>query len=159
MVVGLSVLFVVIAIILGRFASGNYDRIMNQQITIARAEQAASNAASTGKAVTLYSAETPQLAQSQMQSDMQELANQNQVQLEVIRAEQIEDVNGALRMGLTLNGVVQESQIGGYIESLALHEPTIVVDSISLRRARSTDRSVDNRPLAVQLKLSGLASR
>lgn len=159
LIAGTSVLLVVIAIVLAGIARGNYERITEQQVTIAQAARAAKSVESSRDPVTFYSADTPQLAQSRMQSDMQELALQNQVELEVIRAEQIEELGGSLRLALTLNGVVQESQLGGYIESLASHKPTIVVQSISLRRARSTDRSADNRPLAVQLKLSGFASR
>ena len=61
-------------------------------------------------------------------------------------------------MAMTLNGVVPEEQLGGYLQNLAVHEPMIVVDSINLRRARSTRNGPDERPLAIQLKLSGFSA-
>lgn len=155
LVIGTSVLLVLIMLMLANIARGNYANISAQQETILRAEQIASDQIAPEVQAKFYSSATPQLAQSQMQTDMQALAQQNDVRLEVIRADQIEQLNGALRMALTVNGVVLESQLGGYLESLAAHEPEIVVESITLRRARSNNRSSDDRPLAIQLKLSG----
>ena len=94
------------------------------------------------------------MSQSEMQSDMQDLAGEFNVRLEVIRADQVEQVANNVRMVLTLNGVVSESQLGGYLVALARHEPMIVVDNIGLRRARSPNRNQDERLLAIQLKLS-----
>jgi hypothetical protein len=159
LVVGTSALLIVLAIILANVVRGNYDDIAAQQDTIARAERVTDQQSDRPESTTFYSAETPQLAQSQMQTDMQAIAEQNQVRLEVIRADQIEELGGSLRMALTLNGVVPESQLGAYLTSLASHEPMIVVESVSLRRARATDRRVDSRPLAIQLKLSGFATQ
>ncbi len=155
LVVGTSVVMVLLTVLLANIARGNYSDITNQQDMILRAERAASQQAAPQVLSNFYDNETPQLSQSQMQTDMQALAEQNQVRLEVIRADQIEQLNGALRMALTLNGALPESQLGGFLESLAAHEPRIVVETISLRRARSTNRSSDDRPLAIQLKLSG----
>ena len=158
LVVGTSALLVVFAVFLANVARGNYDNITGQLETIARAERATADGMPTADP-SFYLADTPQLAQSQMQTDMQALARQNQVDLEVIRAEQIEQINGALRMSLTLNGVVFESQLGAFLNTLATHEPMIVIDSISLRRARSSQRGIDNRPLAIRMKLSGFAAQ
>ncbi len=158
-VIGTSIVLILLAVILANIARGKYDSIADQQDTIARSERAAAQGSNNASQATFYSAETPQLAQSQMQSDMQDLAQQNQVILEVIRADQIEQLNGSLLMALTLNGVVPENQLGGYLEGLAKHEPVIVVESISLRRARSTNRGVDDRPLAIRLKLNGFVAQ
>ena len=159
MVIGTSVLLVLLMLLLANVVRGKYNDITELQTTIIRAERYTVAQDSPTVTSSFYSSDTPQLAQSQMQSDMQALADQNQVVLEVIRANQIEELNGALRLALTLNGVVPESQLGAYIASLASHEPMIVVESISLRRARATRRGVDNRPLAIQLKLSGFAAQ
>lgn len=155
LIIGTSVIMVLLAVLFANIARSNYSDIADQQETIIMAERAASQQASPDVLSKFYVNDTPQLAQSQMQTDMQALAEQNQVILEVIRADQIEQLSGALRLALTLNGVVLESQLGGYLESLAAHNPEIVVESVSLRRARSTNRQVDDRPLAIQLKLSG----
>jgi len=157
LVIGTAIGLLILTLIITNVARNKYAAIDSQRDTIARAEAATQNETRAQGAITFYESETPQLAQSQMQSDMQELADQNQVRLEVIRADQVEQLNGSLRLALTLNGVVQESQLGGFLEALASHEPMIVVDSISLRRARSTNRGTDERPLAIQLKLSGFA--
>ncbi len=154
-VVGTAILLILLTLLLANIARGKYADIAQQQETILRAERIASEQVAPAVQAKFYNSETPQLAQSQMQTDMQALAQQNDVRLEVIRADQIEQLNGALRMALTLNGVVLESQLGGFLESLAAHEPQIIVESVTLRRARSNNRSVDDRPLAIQLKLSG----
>ncbi|MEO1639565.1 MAG: GspMb/PilO family protein [Pseudomonadota bacterium] len=157
LVVGTCILLVLLTLFFANVARGNYDDINDQLSLIARADRAETGGTDVA-ANTLYQAETPQLAHSQMQTDMQALAEQNQVQLEVIRADLIEPINGALRMSLTLNGVVFESQLGAFLSTLARHEPMIVVESITLRRARATNRNVDTRPLAVRLKLSGFTA-
>lgn len=155
LVVGTSIVVALLAVLLANIARGNYNDIINQQEMILRAERAAAQQVAPNVLSKFYESNTPQLAQAQMQTDMQALAEQSQLRLEVIRADQIEQLDGALRMALTLNGALPESQLGGFLESLAAHEPRIVVDSISLRRARSSNRGADERPLAIQLKLSG----
>lgn len=155
LIIGTSILMVLLTVLFANIARGNYSDIADQQETILLAERAASQQTSPQVLSKFYVSDTPQLAQSQMQTDMQALAEQNRVVLEVIRADQIEQLNGALRLALTLNGVVLESQLGGYMESLAAHEPEIVVESVNLRRARNPNRGTDDRPLAIQLKLSG----
>lgn len=155
LIIGTSILMVLLTVFLANIARGNYSDITDQQETILMAQRATSQQASPQVLSKFYVSDTPQLAQSQLQTDMQALAEQNQVVLEVIRADQIEQLNGALRLALTLNGVVLESQLGGYMESLAAHEPQIVVESVNLRRARNPNRGTDDRPLSIQLKLSG----
>lgn len=155
LIVGTSIVLVLLTILLANMARGNYADISDQQEMILRAERAASQQVSPEVLSKFYESDTPQLAQSQMQTDMQALAEQNQLRLEVIRADQIEQLDGALRMALTLNGALPESQLGGYLASLAAHEPQVIVESITLRRARSISGGTDDRPLAIQLKLSG----
>lgn len=159
LVIGASVVVVLIALIIWNFVDQRFDNIEDLNATIARAEQLSNSSQSNTAQISFYQSETPQLSQSQMQSDMQELAQQYQVRLDVIRADQIEQLQGNVRMALTLNGVVPESQLGGYLQNLAAHEPMIIVDSINLRRARSTRSAQDGRPLAVQLKLSGFSTQ
>lgn len=159
LVVGTSVLLIVLTLVLTNIARSKYAGISDQLDAIAMAERAAQPQAGALAQNTFYVSDTPQLAQAQMQSDMQALADEYQVRLEVIRADQVEPLNGSLRLALTLNGVVQENELGSFLESLASHDPMIVVDSISLRRARSNNRNADERPLAIQLKLSGFASQ
>lgn len=159
LVVGSSVLIILIALSVWNFVSARFNNIRDLNATIARAEQLATSSQSNNALISFYESETPQLSQAQMQSDMQALAQEYQLRLEVIRADQIEQFEGNVRLALTLNGVVPEEQLGGYLQNLAVHEPMIMVDSINLRRARSTRNAQDSRPLAIQLKLSGFARR
>ncbi|MFQ1699193.1 GspMb/PilO family protein [Loktanella agnita] len=140
-------------------AADRQSEIATLEARIALAAQVDTQATALGDGISFYESETSQLAQSEMQSDMQDLAEENQVSLEVIRADQIERVGANVRMTLTLNGVVNETQLGGYLRALADHNPMIVVDAISLRRARSVGRGNDQRPLAIQLKLIGFAKQ
>lgn len=150
--------FIAAAFALSQFVTGRYDNIAQMNETIARAERLDLSAGQE-QDITLYQNETPQLSQAEMQSDMQELAREHRVLLEVIRADQIEQLPGNVRLALTLNGVVPEEQLGAYLLSIAMHEPMIVVESIDLRRARSSNRALGERPLSIQLKLSGYSSR
>lgn len=159
LVIGASAAIMVVAFVVWSFVGQRFDNIADLNATIARAEQLSASSQSNSAQISFYQGETPQLSQSQMQSDMQELAQQYQVRLEVIRADQIEQLEGNVRMALTLNGVVPESQLGGYLQNLAAHDPMIVVDSINLRRARSTRSSDNDRLLAIQLKLSGFSGQ
>ncbi|MEL6682762.1 MAG: GspMb/PilO family protein [Pseudomonadota bacterium] len=147
------------AFALTNLVTERYDRIAELNETIARADQLAANSAQDVTEIGLYENETPQLSQAEMQSDMQELAEEYQVSLEVIRADQIEQLPGNVRLALTLTGVVREEQLGAYLLSIANHDPMIVVDSINLRRARTNNRATGERPLAIQLQLSGFSAR
>ncbi len=158
-VVGTSVALMVVTGLVWRTAQNKLDDIAALEATITRAQQVQARTTTQGTGVSFYESDTPQLAQSQMQSDMQALADENSVRLEVIRADQIEQVGSQVRMALTLNGVVPENQLGGYLRGLADHEPMIVVDTVNLRRARSSGRGNDERLLAIQLKLSGFATQ
>ena len=149
-----SAALILLAFLIWSVIASRYDRLSSMNGTIARAEQLLQASQSNQAQVSLYENETPQLSQSEMQSDMQDLAGEFNVRLEVIRADQVEQVANNVRMVLTLNGVVSESQLGGYLGALARHEPMIVVDNIGLRRARSTNRNQEERLLAIQLKLS-----
>lgn len=158
LILGVSALVICIALFIWSFIGHRYENIDELNATIARAEQLSLASQSNSAQISFYQSETPQLSQSEMQSDMQDLAQQYRVRLEVIRADQIEQIAGNVRMALTLNGVVPEEQLGGYLQNLAAHEPMIIVDSINLRRARSTRNGPDERPLAIQLKLSGFST-
>lgn len=158
LVITTSVAIICLGFFVWNFVANRYDDIADLNATIARASQLAVASQSNSEQFSFYQFDTAQLSQSEMQSDMQELAQEFRVRLEVIRADQIEQLQENVRMTLTLNGVVPEDQLGGYLLSLANHEPMIVVDNISLRRARSTNRSTNERMLAIQLKLSGFST-
>lgn len=159
LIVAACILCIVAAAAFANLVTQRYARIVELNDTVAQAARLAISDARASTAFTLYESETPQLSQAEMQSNMQELAQAHRVSLEVIRADQIEPLPGNVRLVLTLIGVVPEEQLGAYLVSIANHEPMIVVDSISLRRARTTNRALGERPLSIQLQLSGFATR
>ena len=153
------IVLIALAVMIANTVIARYDRIAELNDTIARAERMSASTSQTDTEFSLYQNETPQLSQAEMQSDMQDLAEANQVRLEVIRADQIEPLPGNVRLILTLNGVVPEENHGAYLISIADHDPMIGVDSVDLRRARTTNRAMGERPLAIQLQLSGFSTR
>lgn len=154
-VIGMSVFAILVAVTLWSVVQRGNTEIQSLQATIATARMIAARPASEAAAVSTYQSETSQLAQAQLQSDMQALANAHDLQLEVIRADQITPNAGLLELGLTLNGVMPEPQLGAFLLALTQHQPTVVVDSINLRRARSMTQGVDDRLLSIQLELVG----
>jgi hypothetical protein len=141
--------------------AGHDDRraaIAEQRAVVARAEAAASGGGTGLPPSFFYRGETPQLAQVALQTDLQALAETHSIEIEVIRADQIEQIDGFVRLNLTLNGVAPEAEIGGFLHGLAAMEPIVVVEQLILRRAR-TNRTEADRKIAFQAQLFGLANR
>ncbi len=159
LVIGTCLALMAVSALVWSIAQKRAEDIAALEDMVARAEQLSTRPTAPGPGISVYQSDTPQLAQSQMQSDMQELAEEFDLRLEVIRADQIEQLGAQVRMALTLNGVVPEAQLGGYLQGLSQHEPIVIVDSINLRRARSTTRGSDERLLSIQLKLHGFATQ
>lgn len=155
---GLAGLFTLVALML---IAGHDDRrasIAEMEAVVARVEgEGADGGAALGPAA-FYTGETPQLAQAALQTDLQSLAEANSVEIEVIRADQIEQIDGFVRLNLTLNGIAPEAELGRFLHGLAAMEPIVVVEQLSLRRARSS-RSEAERNVAFQAQVFGLASR
>ena len=106
-----------------------------------------------------YVGDTPQLAQAILQTNLQNLADQHAIAVEVIRTDQIEQIDGFLRLNLTLNGVAPEAELAPFLHGLAALEPIVLVEALNLRRARATARTDTRRRIAFQLQLYGLAQR
>lgn len=106
-----------------------------------------------------YEGDTPQLAQTQMQSDMQALADKHKLKIDVIRAAQIQPDAKRIVLGLTLSGVIPEAALGAFLTDLSQHQPMLVVVAINLRRARGGRQAGAVRMLSIQLKLSGFVAR
>lgn len=125
---------------------------------IARA--AAANAAGDPalQADQFYKGDTPQLAQAALQTNLQTLAQNFGIEIEVIRADDIEQIDNVVRLNLTLNGVAPEAELGAFLHGLGTLKPAIIVEQLNLRRAR-TSRSESTRKVAFQTQLYGLAAR
>ncbi len=118
----------------------------------AQATEAATPAVSADR---YYGGDTPQLAQVAMQTDMQAIAETFDIALEVIRADDIEQADGKIRLGLVLNGAVPEANLGGFLAAIGNHERLVILDELSLRAARSTRRNQAQRRIAFQIRLYG----
>jgi Type II secretion system (T2SS), protein M subtype b len=154
---GLAGLCALLALLL---ISGHDNRraaIAEMEAVIARADDAGPGGAAGLAATAFYTGETPQLAQAALQTDLQALAETHSIEIEVIRADQIEQIDGYIRLNLTLNGLAPETELGRFLHGLAAMEPIVVVEQLTLRRAR-TSRSEAERKIGFQAQLFGLAN-
>ena len=124
---------------------------------IARA-QTVPTAQDTGDAVFL-AAESPNIAQTRLQSHIQDIATAHQLEIEVIRSDEVEDQGRTLALGILLNGVIPEEELAGFLGSLATAEPKVLVSSLDLRRARITSRRDPTRKIALRMGLKGLMQK
>ena len=103
-----------------------------------------------------FAAESPNIAQTRLQTQIQEIAAAHALEIDVIRAEEIEEQGRLLRLGVTLNGVIPEDNLAGFLTDLETATPAILVDSYDLLRARVTSRRDAARKLALKMGLKGL---
>ena len=152
---------VALALMALALVAGHDDRkaeIAEMEALIARADAAGSSGGAGLPPAAFYKGDTPQLAQAALQTDLQALAETHSIEIEVIRADQIEQIDGFVRLNLTLNGVAPEVELGRFLHGLAAMEPIVVVEQLTLRRAR-TSRSDAERRVTFQAELFGLANR
>jgi len=139
-------------------ADGRKSQMAEMQQVIARAAQVTESTTVGLPDTAFYTGETPQLAQAVLQSNLQALAEANRISIDVMRADQIDQIDGFVRLNLTLTGVAPEPDLGGFLHGLAVLEPIVVISEISLRRARENRRNAQRR-VSFQVQLYGLAQR
>lgn len=105
---------------------------------------------------TFLAAESPNIAQTRLQTQIQEIAAAHALEVEVIRSAEIEDQGRTLALGIVLNGVIPEANLAGFLTALETASPVIMVNTLDLRRARATSRRDPTRNLALRLGLTGL---
>lgn len=155
---GVAVLCTLLSLML---IGGHNDRraeIAEMRAVIARAEGGGSTGDSGLPPASFYTGETPQLAQAALQTDLQALAETHSIEIEVIRADQIEQIDGFVRLNLTLSGLAPEAELGRFLHGLSVMEPIVVVEDLALRRAR-TSRTDTERKVTFQAEVFGLANR
>lgn len=142
------------------FLVGQSTQSSNEQkrSIIARAEAQSGGNQTEFDNSAFFTGDTPQLAQAAFQTDLQALADRHNLKIEVIRADQIEQIDGYIRLNLTINGIAPEEELGAFLTSFAEHRPLVIVDSLNLRRARAS-RSEPERRVAFQTKLYGMMQR
>lgn len=154
----LAGLIALIALLLTLSGRNSQTAIADMRQVIDRAKNTPNISAQGLSADAYYTGDTPQLAQASLQTDLQKLARDHSIQIDVIRAEQIEQIDGVIRLNLTLNGIAPEPELGAFLYGLSKREPIVIVDEISLRRARVTRRNKERR-VAFQTRVYGVLQR
>lgn len=153
-----SVAFVVLGLgVLGlglAMVTAQQRNIAELQSRIARATDLPDRTANTE--ATFLAAENPNIAQTRLQTQIQELATAHALEIDIIRATDVEDQGRALALGISLNGAIPEGQLAGFLTALDASEPKILLKSMDMRRARVTSRRDPTRKLALRLGLEGL---
>lgn len=155
---GLMVIIGAVGVALLSATSDRQAVIADMQATVARADALRDRPTAGLGDEAFYLGDTPQLAQAALQTRLQELAEGFGIQIDVIRADAIEQIDNMVRLNLTLNGVAPEAELGAFLHGLAALQPIVVVEQLSLRRAR-TSRSDPQRRVSFQTQLYGLSVR
>ncbi len=135
-------------------SNGRIDDIADNRAMIARAEAVSGSLTNGLSDEAFFPGETPQLAQAAVQTNLQGLAEAHRISIETIRANEIELVDGMVRLNLAINGVAPEAELGAFLYGLASMNPIIVVEDLTLRAARAS-RSNPERRIAFQASLYG----
>ncbi|MEO1154100.1 MAG: GspMb/PilO family protein [Pseudomonadota bacterium] len=158
--VGMGATLTMAALVAGAallFVGAAQDRrasIADKEALIARAEAMGGAGAIGLSDASFFSGDTPQLAQAALQTDLQALAEGHRIDVEMIRADEIEQIDGLVRLNLTINGVAPELELGSFLHGLAAMEPLVIVEDLSLRPAR-TSRTNPERRIAFSASLYG----
>lgn len=133
-------------------------RTADQHVTIRRASQARTGSEGGTDAALFQTGATPQLAQAAVQTQVQQLADAHNVDVEVMQADQIAQVDGLVRLNLSLTAVAPEDQLALFLEALVMARPLLLVSDLKLRRTRAA-RGGEARNIAVQMAISGIQSQ
>ncbi len=159
----LAVLGLVILIIGGRLwgAQGDYRaEVIRSERLIERADESRAGGGSISFGETaFYRAETPQAAQAQLQSDMQQLADQHALSIEVMQPGEIEARGDLLRIPLTLNGAISERTLGQFFADLMARQPYVIVEEYAVRRQRGVRPGSGPRLVSLSVKLYAMTAR
>ncbi|MEM7752379.1 MAG: type II secretion system protein GspM [Pseudomonadota bacterium] len=150
---------VAVAIVLFGFimlgaANNRLGSIADKESIIARADALSGTLASGLSDDAFFPGETPQLAQAAVQTSLQGLAEAHRIDIEMIRADEIEQIDGVVRLNLTINGIAPEAELGAFLYGLASMNPIVVIEDLTLRPAR-TSRTNPERRITFQASLYG----
>lgn len=101
-------------------------------------------------------AESPNIAQTRLQTQIQDLAAAHALEIDVIRVTDVEDQGRTIALGILLNGIIPEDRLAGFLSALESATPKILLDNMDMRRARVTSRRDPTRKIALRLGLKGL---
>ena len=135
-------------------ANDRLSSIEDKKMTVARADAVSGRIASGLSDDAYFKGETPQLAQTAVQTSLQALAQAHRIDIEMIRADEIEQIDGIVRLNLAINGIAPEVELGAFLYGLASMNPIVVVEDLTLRPAR-TSRTNPERRISFQASLYG----
>lgn len=135
-------------------ANGRVDEVAQTEHLIARAAAVTNSGGGEFSERTFFPGETPQLAQAAVQTSLQSLAEAHRVEIEMIRADQIEQIDGVVRLNLAVNGIAPEVELGAFLHGLAAMRPFVIVEDLTLRVAR-VSRSNPERRIVFNASLYG----
>ncbi|MEM7719353.1 MAG: GspMb/PilO family protein [Pseudomonadota bacterium] len=150
----LAAVFVLFGLLMMSAANGRLDAIADKETLIARADVMSGRAAGGLSDDAFFPGATPQLAQAAVQTSLQTLAEAHRIDIEMIRADEIEQIDGIVRLNLAINGVAPETELGAFLYGLASMNPIVVIEDLTLRAAR-TSRTNPERRIAFQASLYG----
>ena len=101
----------------------------------------------------LIEADTPQLAQATLSENVQKIADDLGLELEILRAGDVERADGMIKLNLVVSGVVPEPALGEFMSRISAERPVLVAGDMTLRRARDITRASEVRMIAFQLDL------
>lgn len=151
---GIAALFVLVGLVMNSAANGRYVSVADKRATIARAEDLTGSLASGLSDDAFFPGQTPQLAQAAVQTSLQALAQAHRIDIEMIRADEIEQIDGVVRLNLAIKGIAPEVELGAFLYGLASMTPIVVIEDLTLRPAR-TSRTNPERRISFQASLYG----
>lgn len=108
-------------------------------------------------AIEAYAAQTAEEARARFQTDLQALADESGLAIETLDAAELVLVNGMVRIGLTVSGSIPENELAGLLVALDAARPVMLVEGISLRRARGRQAVDAPRELPIRLEIAAYA--
>ncbi|MEM9764261.1 MAG: GspMb/PilO family protein [Pseudomonadota bacterium] len=128
--------------------------IEDQKALLSRARLAETPA----QAIDAYRAGTAEEARARFQTDLQGLADEAGLAIETLDTAELVLVNGMVRMEITIKGSIIESELATLLVALDAAQPFLLVEGITLRRARGQRSQTTPRELPIRLEIAAYAA-
>ena len=151
---GLAAVLVLFGLAVNSAANNRYASVADKKAIVARADNLTGSLASGLSDDAFFPGQTPQLAQAAVQTSLQALAQAHRIDIEMIRADEIEQIDGVVRLNLAIKGIAPEVELGAFMYGLASMTPIVVIEDLTLRPAR-TSRTNPERRISFQASLYG----
>lgn len=143
--IGAAAILALLGVAMVSAANARVDTIATKNDTIARAAAMSNGGLGGLSEDAFFPGATPQLAQATVQTSLQALAETHRVDIEMIRADEIEQIDGVVRLNLAINGIAPEAELGAFLHGIAAMRPILVVEDLTLRVARTSRTNPERR--------------